>query len=135
MLEKIIDFNYKVYHLPGSQNVTADFLSRHTLPVQEAPEFPRGKRSVLVKTVRSQATTWEDGSLWKLAEKTSECLETKKIIEAVKQEMDIKNLPKDHPARTLSDIWNDAGVEVTRRGATPTSSGHPGLDARMWPDG
>merc|ERR1712033_139018 len=31
MLEKIIDFNYKVYHLPGSQNKTADFLSRHTL--------------------------------------------------------------------------------------------------------
>ena len=37
MLEKIIDYNYKVYHLSGSQNKTADFLSRHTLPVQEAP--------------------------------------------------------------------------------------------------
>ena len=77
MLEKLIDYNFEIFHLPGTQNVTADFLSRHTLPSKEAPEFPRGKRLVLVKTVRSQKTTWEDGSLWKLAEKTSECQETK----------------------------------------------------------
>ena len=120
MLEKIIDYNYKVYHLPGSQNKTADFLSRHTLPGKEAPEFPRGKCSVLVKTVRSQSTTWEDASIWKVATRTAECTETQKIIEAVKQGRGMKELPKEHPARTLSDIWDDAGVEETRKGEVLT---------------
>ena len=30
MLEKLADFNIEVFHLPGSKNSTADFLSRHT---------------------------------------------------------------------------------------------------------
>ena len=120
MLEKIIDFNYKVYHLPGSQNKTADFLSRHTLARKEAPEFPRGKCSVLVRTVRSQSTTWEDASIWRVAAKTAECPEAQQIMEAVKQDKILKELPKEHPARTLSDIWDDAGVEATRRGEVLT---------------
>ena len=116
MLEKLIDFNIAVFHLPGTKNVTADFLSRHTLPSKEAPEFPRGKRSVLVRTVKSQETTREDGSLWKVAERTADCKETKNIIEAVKKGLEVKELPTDHPGRTLADIWQNAGVENAAKG-------------------
>ena len=90
MLEKVADFNIELFHLPGIKNSTADILSMHTLPVVDAPEFPRGRRSVLVCTIRSQGMTREDASLWKLAKQSSECQDTREIIEAVKKGLEIK---------------------------------------------
>ena len=50
MLEKLADFNIEVFHLPGSKNVTADFLSRHTLPSVEAPQFPSHNSELQLST-------------------------------------------------------------------------------------
>ena len=53
MLERLGDFNYEIRHLAGAKNAAADYLSRHTASNGHPPEFPKGRVSVKVRTVRS----------------------------------------------------------------------------------
>ena len=70
MLEKLGDYSYDIQHLPGARNAAADYLSRHTVSEEQAPEFTKGRLDVKVRTVRLPP---EDASLWKVAEATSSC--------------------------------------------------------------
>ena len=105
MLEKLSDFNFKVKHLPGSQKRVADFLSRHPLPTQEAPQFQKNRSSILVRTAKSQKVVREDGSLWEVARVSQECKETQTLMEEVKMETKGKDLPQGHPGRNMADSW------------------------------
>ena len=101
MLEKLADYSYDIQHLPGTRNAAADYLSRHTIFREQAPEFAKGRVDVKVRTVRSPP---EDASLWKVAQASSTCPRTLKIMEAIKNGEDIRKLPQDHPGKALSDV-------------------------------
>ena len=68
-----------------------------------------------VRTVRSPSSP-EDASLWKVAEATSSCPNTLKIIEAIIMGEDIKKLPADHPGKAMAEVWNELSVENTAKG-------------------
>ena len=84
MLERLGDFNYEIRHLARAKNAAADYLYNQTVSSGQAPEFSKGRMSVKVRTVRSPSSP-EDASLWKVAEATSSCQSTLKIIEAIKK--------------------------------------------------
>ena len=69
---------------------------------------------VKVRTIRSPP---EDASLWKVAEESSSCPKTLKIMEAIKSGDDVKKLPHDHPGKALSNVWSEVSLEATSRGS------------------
>ena len=54
--------------------------------------------------------------LWKVAEATSSCPNTLKIMEAIKTGKDVKMLPADHPGKAMAGIWNELSIESTIKG-------------------
>ena len=68
-----------------------------------------------MRTVRSPNSP-EDASLWRVAEITSICQSTLKIIESIKKGDDVKKLPTDHPGKALTDVRNELGIKNTSQG-------------------
>ena len=78
--------------------------------------FLKHRASVLVRTAKAQRLVKEDASIWSVETKSKECSTTSILIEMAKKGVQIKELPKSHPARSLADIWSMAVVEETEKG-------------------
>ena len=90
--EKMMPYNFKVVWLEGKSNVIADALSRN--PVERAQTFP-----IRAYVLASSELTK------RLKEDANTCPEYLAIVEAWRNGKDVNNLPPDHAARTLKDVW------------------------------
>ena len=94
--EKIIDYAFDTKWVAGKDNVIADALSRAPatstakttgLPIRACIAAPRARLQQIVEAAND-----------------SEAYQA--IIQAFDQAKDLKNLPCDHPARRLQQVWN-----------------------------
>ena len=86
----------------------------HYLP--RAPSFHRHRASVLVWSVKADKVKKEDASICEMATRREQCPTKRRLVEAVNASKRSSEVEADHPARALSDVWDEASVEQTDRG-------------------
>ena len=93
--EKILDHPFKIEWMAGKENVIADVLSRApasttndstSLPVNACILAPATTLDEIIECSKSNVAYWQ-------------------IVDAFKQGRHLKDLPEDHPARRLKQVW------------------------------
>ena len=92
--EKMLPFSFDVIWMDGKSNAIADALSRN--PVEVGQTFPI-RTFVLASSNLTR----------KLKADANNCPEYRSIVDAWKNDKENGNLPPDHPARVLKDIWKN----------------------------
>ena len=100
--EKLAHFSFVVNYVAGKFHLIADALSR--APVFDPPEKEVFSNTVLVNAIST------DPSLQNLYDFAENDSAYKQIREAILSNVDINDLPPNHPGRSFSSVWNDLSV-------------------------
>ena len=100
--EKLAHFSFVVEYVAGKFHLIADALSR--APVFDPPEQEVVVNMLLVNAI---ATDPSLQTLYDFAEKDKTY---KQIKDAILSNVDVNNLPPNHPGRSFSSVWNDISV-------------------------
>ena len=95
----MLGYTYTVEYVPGKLNLIADALSR--APVFQPDE--EDHQDVLVQNLKVEVN---DPQLQNLIDVATNCVEYKKIQDAVSEKKNLCDLPGDHPARQFRNQWN-----------------------------
>ena len=95
--EKIIDYSFDVKWVAGKDNIIADALSRSPAPSKTTKPtgFPIWACIAAPKA-----------RLQHIIDAANNCEAYQMVIEAFDQAKDLRNLPCDHPARRLQQVWD-----------------------------
>ena len=94
--EKIIDYSFEVKWVAGKDNIIADALSRSpALSTTTATQFPI-RACIAAPKARLQH----------IIDAANKCESYQMILKAFDQAKELRNLPCDHPARRLQQVWN-----------------------------
>ena len=98
--EKVIDYNFTITWLAGKTNLIADALSR-------APVTPSsGNKHLPINACIMGPTE----SVQEMATMAQKCEVYQSIVTALKEGKKLMNLPPQHPARMLKDVWNQLSI-------------------------
>ena len=109
MMEKISAFNFKLEHVPGSQNAIADAFSRN--PVRDVPNDAFDKHDV--HELLFQAMEHVEGTSIKMSDIVQAAEEDEnyqQIVQAIRRSVKAQNLPRDHPGRAYKSEWHLLGI-------------------------
>ena len=104
MLSKLLGYTYTINWVPGKNHVIADALSR-------SPVFqPEENTDILVRSIQIHQEQ-HDPALDFLTTAASNDPDYQKVIQVLKDQKNLKDLPKDHAALNYKSIWDSLSFD------------------------
>ena len=101
LMSKLLGFEFTVEWIAGKNHVIADALSRN-------PVFMAERHDDII--IRKVADMVPDPALEDVSKHAEEDADYQEVVDAIKRKVDIKKLPKTHPAQQYRSLWEEIAV-------------------------